>query len=511
MTFDGTFHQIYELDGSTHHLLEEAWRAHSTPFANVMIDDSARAIAAGDHDAGIRSFAQGVKRWLDAGGGRSLILAPLQEMNGDWVPYGVDPAHYRAAYRRVYDIFHELGIDSTQIRWAFAPNGWSTPPHRIADYYPGDDVVDLIAFSGYNFAQGHWSPVEEVAAGVVAELRNTVNDKIPYLIGQVGSGSAGGDKDAWMRDLFRFVAADPNLVGFVYFNFDKETDWLVVPGGEGSTGWRDGMAMTETQHEWPLTRWFQPGPLPFGPYAEAARTGDPCPDGRRCDTVGLVDGGARLEVLDAIRPVRGETSFVFGNPGDVHLLGDWDCDGLRTPGIFRPATGEVALRNHLSTGAADVTFTFGDAGDIPLAGDFNGDGCETLAVYRPSEGRVFMKNTLTGGGADLAFYFGNPSDKPFVGDFDGDGVDTLGLHRESTGMVYLRNSNTQGNADASFYYGNPGDQLIAGDWDGDGVDTIAVYRPSTEVLYLRNENTPGNASHTLVVGRPERVLVARGM
>lgn len=33
-------------------------------------------------------------------------------------------------------------------------------------------------------------------------------------------------------------------------------------------------------------------------------------------------------------PLNGETtSFFFGNPADTPFTGDWDCDGVDTPGL----------------------------------------------------------------------------------------------------------------------------------------------------------------------------------
>ena len=68
-------------------------------------------------------------------------------------------------------------------------------------------------------------------------------------------------------------------------------------------------------------------------------------------------------------------SFYYGDPGDVPFLGDWDCDGIDTPGLYRQSDGYVYLRNSNTQGTADIRFFFGNPGDIPIAGDFNGDGC----------------------------------------------------------------------------------------------------------------------------------------
>ncbi len=193
-----------------------------------------------------------------------------------------------------------------------------------------------------------------------------------------------------------------------------------------------------------------------------------------------------------------EFSLFFGNPGDYPIMGDWNCDGVETPGMYRQSDGYVYLRNTNTQGIADIRFFFGDPGDVPIAGDFNGDGCGTVSIYRPSNQTFYIINKLGAndgglGAATTSYVFGNPGDKPFVGDFDGDGVETVGLHRESTGLVYFRNSHTQGNADEQFIFGDPGDRIVAGDWNEDGSFSPALYRPSGMVAYFRFTNTQGNA------------------
>ena len=227
--------------------------------------------------------------------------------------------------------------------------------------------------------------------------------------------------------------------------------------------------------------------------------------------VGLVDPSTGIWHLT--RNDGSRMSFYFGNPGDTPMVGDWNCNGVDTPGLYRQSDGYVYLRNSNTQGNADVRFYFGNPGDVPIAGDFNGDGCDTVSLYRQTEGRVYIINKLGQkdgglGAADYSFYFGNPGDKPFVGDFNGDRVDTVGLHRESTGLVYFRNSNTQGIADYSFYFGDPGDRLIAADWNHDGNDSPAIYRPTDRTFYLRYTNTQGSANEQFLWGWPHWLPVA---
>jgi len=228
--------------------------------------------------------------------------------------------------------------------------------------------------------------------------------------------------------------------------------------------------------------------------------------------VGVVDTTSGLWWLRD--PSTGATtSFYYGNPDDFPIMGDWDCDGVDTPGLYRQSDGFVYLRNANSQGNADVRFFFGDPGDVPLAGDFNDDGCDTVSIYRPSQARFYIINDLGSsddglGAADIDYLFGDRGDQPFAGDFNGDGTTTVGLHRESTGLVYYLNSHRTGAADDSFIFGDPGDRLIAGDWLGGGADSPGVLRPSQGKMFLIYTNTPGAADDEFLYGAFRMVPVA---
>jgi glucose/arabinose dehydrogenase len=221
------------------------------------------------------------------------------------------------------------------------------------------------------------------------------------------------------------------------------------------------------------------------------------------DTVGVQDP------VTGVWTLRDENTntktIVYGNPGDVAFSGDWNCDGVDTPGLYRRSDGFAYLRNSNTTGIADVTFLFGNPGDLPLAGDFDGDGCDTLSIYRPGEARFYIINELGSGGAGLgaaesSFEFGNPGDIPVMGDWNADGVDTPGLRRPSDGFVYVRDSNSTGVADISYFFGDPGDLPVAGDWDNDLDDTFGLFRPSTGAFHLKNTNSTGIADSSFFLG-----------
>jgi hypothetical protein len=222
----------------------------------------------------------------------------------------------------------------------------------------------------------------------------------------------------------------------------------------------------------------------------AAGTNPPGPP----TAVGLVRRGGwdwRLRHQDG-----STTSFFYGVQDDLPFMGDWDCDGIDTVGVFRPSTGFAFLRNSNDFGFGDVEFLLGEAGDIPIVGDWDADGCDSMGVYR--EGRVLLTNALAEGPPDIDFFFGIAGDVPFTGDFDGDGETEIGIYRG--GHAYLRFDHASGVADHDFYFGIPGDVPVAGDWDNDGTDTIGVWRGDDESFYLSNTNETLVADDIVLIG-----------
>jgi hypothetical protein len=80
--------------------------------------------------------------------------------------------------------------------------------------------------------------------------------------------------------------------------------------------------------------------------------------------------------------VVGTRRFVAGVAGDRVTVGDWNCDGVETLALLRPATGALFVFEEWASEGADLsvspTRTIVGAVDV-LARD-RGDGCSTLVV-----------------------------------------------------------------------------------------------------------------------------------
>lgn len=222
------------------------------------------------------------------------------------------------------------------------------------------------------------------------------------------------------------------------------------------------------------------------------------------DQVVLVEPNGRWHL-----PVPGSLDYTFwyGMPGDIPLLGDWDGDGVDTPGVYRPSRGSAHLTNEIpaylsSDHVAGTTFFFGMPGDRVFAGDWDGDGIDTLGLSR--RGHVFLANTNATTVADEEFWFGTHRDIPYAGDPDGNGLDGLLLHRTSSASVFYTNDipgSLVAETAGAFYYGTFGDELFVGDWDGDGIDSPGVFRPSHTTVHTRNLLDTGVADTSFRFGR----------
>ncbi len=202
------------------------------------------------------------------------------------------------------------------------------------------------------------------------------------------------------------------------------------------------------------------------------------------------------------RPGAADYTLWYGVPGDVPLFGDWDGDGVDTPGMYRPGTGFAYLTNSLpAEGSApdgEIKFFFGLAGDQVFSGDWDGINGDSLGISR--DGKMYLRNTNDTGPAVIEFFFGSSTDIAFGADTDGDGKDSVMVYRPGNSFLYYRNTLDTGVAEGEFYFGAQGDRFVVGDWDRDGVDTVGVFRPGDTTVYLRNTNSTGEADESYVFG-----------
>ncbi|HJU54672.1 MAG TPA: hypothetical protein VJ715_08880 [Pyrinomonadaceae bacterium] len=211
----------------------------------------------------------------------------------------------------------------------------------------------------------------------------------------------------------------------------------------------------------------------FGQAGDQPLAGDWNGDG--LDDVGVFRNGQfrlRQPVFFNGQPTNVVTTIDinFGAPGDLAIVGDWNGDGIDTPGVFRPSTGQFLITNSAnvdnSTPRAVILNFSGNEGDKPVAGDWNNDGRDTVGVYRESAACAFLlTNNNFSIGIIATGFCAAPPVSPVMGDWNGNGVDTNGVYSGSQ-SAFLLSNNLTGPPEFQFRFGLPGDLPVAGDWNG---------------------------------------------
>ncbi|NDJ61663.1 MAG: hypothetical protein GYB67_11095, partial [Chloroflexi bacterium] len=98
-------------------------------------------------------------------------------------------------------------------------------------------------------------------------------------------------------------------------------------------------------------------------------------------------------------------------------------------GIYNPANALWLLRDSLTSGGADRSLLFGGiSGGLPLAGDWNGDGVATPGLYVPATAFWFMRNSNTSGEGEIFLVYGGiPGAPPVVGYWGVPGMNAASL------------------------------------------------------------------------------------
>ena len=180
------------------------------------------------YDAYLTQWGQALAAW-----GQPVMLRYGHEMNGNWYPWadgvnGNAPGDFAAAWRHVHDVVTAAG--ATNVSWVWSPNIPYTGSTPLAGLYPGAAYVDVVALDGYNWGtSAGWSSWQAPAALFdtgLAQLRSLAPGK-QIIIAETSSSETGGSKSKWNTALVAYLAKQPDVTGFVWFHFLKETDWRI--------------------------------------------------------------------------------------------------------------------------------------------------------------------------------------------------------------------------------------------------------------------------------------------
>jgi hypothetical protein len=202
-----------------------------------------RRIIDGDFDDHILRTARTIRDFE-----RPVLVRFAHEMNGDWYPWservnGNRSGEYVAAYRHVHDLVTSAGAHNAT--WVWSPNVEYTGSQPLGGLYPGHGYVDVVAVDGYNFGSSQsWSSWQGPAQlfGPTLSTVRSLAPGIPIIIGETGSSEAGGDKAAWITELFDWLDTQGDVRAIVWFHLDKETDWRIDSSAASAEAFARGLS-----------------------------------------------------------------------------------------------------------------------------------------------------------------------------------------------------------------------------------------------------------------------------
>ncbi|MDE6107107.1 MAG: glycoside hydrolase family 26 protein [Oscillospiraceae bacterium] len=206
-------------------LVELTWQITDSNNENLFGYTPFLDIYRGKLDGELREFARQAAAW-----GYPFLFRLNNEMNSDWTSYsGVvnlcDPGLFVSAWQRVYRIFREEGV--TNCIWIYNPNDRNAPPSKWNDslaYYPGNGYAQMLGVTGYNNGtyytqwREQWREFTQIYDEIQRRYEPHFSD-FPWIITEFASSSVGGDKAAWMDNMFAHIGDYPNIKAAVWFSY----------------------------------------------------------------------------------------------------------------------------------------------------------------------------------------------------------------------------------------------------------------------------------------------------
>ncbi|HYK72589.1 MAG TPA: glycosyl hydrolase, partial [Pseudoneobacillus sp.] len=164
----------------------------------------------GDYDSYIKSWAQGFKN-LNA----PVLVRLSNEMNGSWTQWSLDDNDqdadlYKLAYRHFVDVIRKQGAENVKFVWN--PNATSAPDYSWNDaslFYPGDEYVDWVGLTHYNFGTAEWSKFvyfDDLYKNLYATYLRQFPNK-PFIIGEFASAVEGGNKPYFISNYLNNIGS----------------------------------------------------------------------------------------------------------------------------------------------------------------------------------------------------------------------------------------------------------------------------------------------------------------
>lgn len=195
-------------------------------------------VLSGKYDKNIKRWAVKTKELKE-----DVLFRVANEMNGDWSKWSHlyiynDPDIYKMAYRHVASIFKKEHANNAKFVWN--PNNTSSPYYQWNKqemYYPGDEFVDWIGLTAYNWGKTKWQEFkyfDELYDNLYHEYEYNHPNK-PFIIAEFSSDEQGGDKARFINEAFTNIATKyPKIKIAMWFNQDHGDNYLKIESSSRS-------------------------------------------------------------------------------------------------------------------------------------------------------------------------------------------------------------------------------------------------------------------------------------
>lgn len=155
----------------------------------------------------------------------------MEDESGQFIWANWDPQAYVSAYRRMVDICR---ANAPELAYMWSPLGFDD----LADYYPGDDYVDVVGLSVFGLQAWERDILgrEQTFVDVLApRYEAAVVLGKPIVVAELGYVGDSEYVAQWDSDVRQIYPQFPSLVAVLYFNQVEVYPW---PDGYGLPNWR---------------------------------------------------------------------------------------------------------------------------------------------------------------------------------------------------------------------------------------------------------------------------------
>ncbi len=198
-------------------------------------DASVAAIAAGDYDDYLRTYADSVRDF-----GHPVVIGFGHDMNTRAYSWGyrhTPPATFVAAWRHLVNVFRQEGADNVTWLWTIEADGPGIGP--AAPWWPGSQYVTWVGIDGFYYRPSDTFPT--LFGPTLAQVQRLTSE--PILLSETAVSPQAGQA-AKIRDLFSGMAAY-GLLGLVWFNeasAGHQQDWRIQDNRAAKDAFRRGVS-----------------------------------------------------------------------------------------------------------------------------------------------------------------------------------------------------------------------------------------------------------------------------